>query len=114
MEQSTPPAGATTVLVVAGARFNAARRAENEVLHTERDPEVVARLATVLSDLGDEVFDWMEWPRFCLVFLAGDVPLAQFGVLSGATWVRTTADEDREVLQAEELGAWLTSAGVAY
>lgn len=102
---------ASTLVVIAGSGYNAQRRQDNTVLHTERDPTVIGRVADLLATRGGESHAWMEWPRVSLVFLDGRAVIAEYGVLGGARWVRTSLDGDREIEKSAELGAWLVEVG---
>ena len=111
MERPADLGSATDLVVIAGVGYNPRRRKDNHVLHRERQSDVITQLAGLVTDLGDEVLAWMEWPQVSLVFLNDGLLLAEYGVLSGGGWVRTPYDGDRAVVQAEEFGAWLDAVG---
>lgn len=99
---------ADQVIVIAGSGFDPKHRAANDRLAVERSPDVIARLIALLTDLlPGEPASLMEWPRLSLVFLEGRRPLAEYGVLAGADWVRTPTASDGEIRHAERLRAWL-------
>ena len=95
MERNPSLSSATTLLVIAGTGYNPQRRRDNRVLHSEPSPDAIARIGVLLTTLGDGARDWMEWPAVSLVFIEGKAVLAEYGVLSGCTWVRTPSDGDR-------------------
>ena len=58
--------GARSLMVIAGSGYDARRRKNNRVLHTETSLDVVARIGSYTSALGDELNDWMEMPAVSL------------------------------------------------
>jgi hypothetical protein len=89
------------------------REARRRLAVVERSPDVIARIAVLLTTLGDEARDWMEWLAVSLVFIEGNTVLAEYGVLSGCPWVRTPTDGgDRAVARSGELSARLDAVGV--
>ena len=91
---------ASSLVVIAGSGYNAQHRQDNTVLHTERDPKVIGRVADLLATRGGESHAWMEWPRVSLVLLDGRAVVAEYGVLG-----------DRAIERPEELAAWLVEVG---
>ena len=102
---------ATTLVVTDGMPYNPRRRRDNNVFHIERDRAVIARVAALLSDIGDEEYSWMEWPTASLTFLEGRESLVSYGILWGGVWVRTPGNGDC-TLRSTELSEWLRAVGV--
>lgn len=106
-------ATADQVVVISGAGYNTKDRSKNERLCEERSSAAINELAGVLTHFQPgEPMDWMEWPQMSVVFLKDRQMLAEFGLLSGASWVRTPAAFDRKVRDPERLRGWLSDRGV--
>lgn len=106
-------AAADRVIVFSGAGFDARNRRANDRLAVERSAAAIAELAGLLTDFrpGDGA-DWMEWPKRSVVFLRARQPVAEFGLLTGARWVRTPMASDREIRHPGRLRAWMDARGV--
>ncbi|MFT3834624.1 MAG: hypothetical protein QM711_15105 [Micropruina sp.] len=106
---------ADQVIVIAGAGFDPKHRAANDRLAVERSPDAIAELIGLLTDrLPGEPMSLMEWPRLSLVFLKGRRPLAEYGLLAGAEWVRTPTASHGVVRKVERLRAWLRDRDVDF
>lgn len=101
------------MVVIAGAGFDARKRANNQRLAVERSPAAIVELAALITDYRPgEPMDLMEWPVIPVVFVKERRLLAEYGLLSDATWVRTPASHDWQPRDPDRLRAWLRTRGV--
>ena len=106
-------ATADQVVVIAGAGFDARKRANNQRLAVERHPAAIVELAALITDYQPgEPMDLMEWPAASIAFLKERRLIAEYGLLSDAVWVRTPTSHDWAVRSPDHLRAWLESRGV--
>ncbi len=106
-------AAADEARVIEGTDFDPAKRSNNKQLTAERNRTAISEIALLLADwTSHEPMDWMEWPTASVVFLKEREVLAEFGLLSSATWVRTSADGDRELARHGEVVSWLAQRGI--
>lgn len=104
---------ADQVVVISGTGFDAGKRAANQRLAVERTSAAIVELAGLITDYRPgEPMDLMEWPAISVAFLEKRRLLAEYGLLSGATWVRTPTSHDWRPRQPDRLRAWLRHRGV--
>jgi hypothetical protein len=104
---------ATELLVVEGATYDSRHRQLNSVLGRTSDRQAIQAFAAIVHDwTATESAAWMEWPAMSLVFLREREPLCLYGLLSGARWIRTPVDGDRELAQPDSIAAGLDALGV--
>ena len=104
---------ASKVLVIDGAGYSPQRRADSRTRHVETSRECVDLLIEVVQSLEGEPHQWMEWPVASLVFLDGKTPIAEFGVLASARWIRLAQGGDYVAARSSELRrAWLVASGL--
>jgi hypothetical protein len=113
MEVRSLVARANKLLVVQGEGYDHRRRRSHVVLHDERDPATIRRLACGLDGMeADGSQAWTQSPVASLVFLDGrEPPLLEVGLLSPG-WVRLPGPAADARLADPTLWSWLASAGV--
>jgi hypothetical protein len=113
MEALSLVARASKLLVVQGEDYDHRRRRSHVVLHDERDPATIRRLARSLAGLEpDGSQAWTQSPVASLVFLdGGEPPLLKIGLLSPG-WVRLPGPAADARLADPALWSWLAGVGV--
>lgn len=108
MSDELPGRQALQIVVISGAGYDAAKRANNKVLATETGADQIAEIRSLLKPAQrGERFDWMEWPTLSLVLLADRAVVAEYGLLSRAEWVRDGDAGDYAVEDPAAVRAWL-------
>lgn len=108
-------ATADQVVVIAGTGFDARKRAANQRLAVERSRDAIAELAALITDYRPgEPMDLMEWPVVSVAFLEERRLLAEYGLLSGASWIRTPTSHDWQPRDPDHLRTWLRTRGVEF
>lgn len=106
-------ATADQVVVIAGTGFDVRKRANNQRLAVERGPDAIIELAGIITDYRPgEPMDLMEWPATSILFLKERRLLAEYGLLSGASWVRTPTAHDWQPRGPDRLRTWLHSRSI--
>lgn len=104
--------GATRVVVVAGASYDAKHRKSNIMFGETDDPEAISTLAELLVDRTSKGMAWTAWPALTVTFLRGREPIAEFPLLDGATWVHDPVDLYCELADPKAVATALAALGV--
>lgn len=101
-------ATADQVVAIAGTGFDTRKRANNQRQAVGRSPDAIIELAALITDYQPgEPMDLMEWPVISVAFLENRRLLAEYGLLSDASWIRTPTSHGWQPRDPSRLRAWL-------